>query len=153
MKKVLITAGASGIGLAVARAFHLGGARVFICDIDDAALKRAQSELPGILTRGCNVGDRAEAAAMVADAARRLGGLDVLINNAGIGGPTKPVHELDPADWDSVVRVNLTGTFDVTRNAIPHLIDSDCGVVINMSSAAGRFGYANRSPTLRRSGR
>jgi NAD(P)-dependent dehydrogenase (short-subunit alcohol dehydrogenase family) len=146
MKKVLITAGAAGIGLAIARAFHRSGARVYICDIDGAALERTAGELPGIFTRTCNVGDRAAVTEMIADAAQRLGGLDVLVNNAGIGGPTRPVHELDPADWDAVVRVNLTGTFDVTRNAIPHLIESDCGVVINMSSAAGRFGYANRSP-------
>src|SRR5690606_1939140 len=76
----------------------------------------------------------------------RLGGLDVLVNNAGIGGPTHPVHELDPADWDAVLRVNLTGTFDVTRLAIPHLIAAGGGTILNMSSAAGRFGYANRSP-------
>jgi NAD(P)-dependent dehydrogenase (short-subunit alcohol dehydrogenase family) len=146
MKKVIVTAGASGIGLAIARAFHGDAARVYICDIDAAALARAAGELPGVLTRICNVGDREQVTAMVADAAQRMGGVDVLVNNAGIGGPTKPVHELDPADWDAVVRVNLTGTFDVTRHAIPHLIKSACGVIINMSSAAGRFGYANRSP-------
>jgi NAD(P)-dependent dehydrogenase (short-subunit alcohol dehydrogenase family) len=146
MTKVLITAGASGIGLAVARAFYATGASVYICDIDVPALERAAGELPGLLTRRCNVGDRADVTAMVADAVARLGGLDVLVNNAGIGGPTKPVAELDPADWDAVLQVNLTGTFDVTRNAIPHLIRSGRGVVINMSSAAGRFGYANRSP-------
>lgn len=146
MKKVLITAGASGIGLAIARAFHRDGARVYICDIDAPAMARAERELPGLLTQRCDVGDRAQVAVMVADAARRLGGIDVLVNNAGIGGPTKAVAELDPADWDAVVRVNLTGTFDVTRHAIPHLINSDHGVVINMSSAAGHFGYANRSP-------
>ncbi len=83
---------------------------------------------------------------MVADAVQQLGGLDVLVNNAGIGGPTKPVHELDPADWDNVLRVNLTGAFDVTRFAIPHLIRSGRGSIINMASAAGRFGYPNRSP-------
>jgi NAD(P)-dependent dehydrogenase (short-subunit alcohol dehydrogenase family) len=146
VKKVLITAAASGIGLAIARAFHGNGARVYICDIDAAALERAAGELPGLLTRLCSVGDRAAVNAMVADAAQCMGGLDVLVNNAGIGGPTRPVQELDPAEWDAVVRVNLTGTFDVTRYAIPHLIESDGGVVINMSSAAGRFGYANRSP-------
>jgi NAD(P)-dependent dehydrogenase (short-subunit alcohol dehydrogenase family) len=102
--------------------------------------------MPGLLTRRCNIGDREEISAMVADAAARLGGLDVLVNNAGIGGPTKPVKDLDPADWDAVLKVNLTGTFDVTRHAIPHLIASGRGVVLNMSSAAGRFGYANRSP-------
>ena len=146
MKRVLITAGASGIGLAVARAFHATGARVYICDIDAAALAHVAAQLPDLLTRRCDVGARADVTAMVTDAAQRMGGIDVLVNNAGIGGPTKPVHELDPADWDKVLQVNLTGTFDVTRNAIPHLIRAGSGVVINMSSAAGRFGYPNRSP-------
>jgi NAD(P)-dependent dehydrogenase (short-subunit alcohol dehydrogenase family) len=146
MKRILLTAGAGGIGLAIARAFHAAGDRVYLCDIDETALSRVQTMLPGVLTTRCDVGDRAQVTAMVADAAARLGGIDVLINNAGIGGPTKPVHELDPADWDNVLRVNLTGAFDVTRLAIPHLIASGNGVIINMSSAAGRFGYANRSP-------
>jgi NAD(P)-dependent dehydrogenase (short-subunit alcohol dehydrogenase family) len=146
MKKVLITGGASGIGYAIARAFHRDGARVYVCDIDAAALERAAGELPGLLTLRCMVGEREAVTAMIGDAARRLGGLDVLVNCAGIGGPTKPVQELDPAEWDAVIRVNLTGTFDATRAAIPHLIASDCGVIINMSSAAGRYGYANRSP-------
>ncbi|HEV7632561.1 MAG TPA: SDR family oxidoreductase [Steroidobacteraceae bacterium] len=145
MTRVLITAGASGIGLGIARAFRAAHAQVYVCDIDTAALQRAAGELPGLLTQRCDVGDRAACAAMVADAVDRLGGLDVLVNNAGIGGPTKPVHELDPEDWDAVLRVNLTGTFDVTRNAIPHLIRAGGGSIINMSSAAGRFGYANRS--------
>jgi NAD(P)-dependent dehydrogenase (short-subunit alcohol dehydrogenase family) len=146
MIRVLITAGAGGIGLAIARAFHAGGATVYVCDIDAAALSRAAGELPGLLTRHCIIGDRADVTGMVADAVTRLGGIDVLVNNAGIGGPTRPVHEIDPADWDAVLRVNLTGAFDVTRLAIPHLIQSGRGVVINMASAAGRFGYANRSP-------
>lgn len=145
MQRVLVTAGAAGIGLAVARAFHAAGARVFICDIDDAALGRAVRELPGLMAQCCQIGDRPAVASMVADAARQLGGLDVVVNNAGIGGPTKPVHELDPSDWDAVLRVNLTGTFDVSHHAIPHLIAAGGGSIINMSSAAGRFGYANRS--------
>lgn len=145
MSRVLITAGAGGIGLALARAFHASGARVYVCDIDDAALARAAGELDGLITHRCDVGDRAAVAAMVADAAARLGGLDVLVNNAGIGGPTRPVHELDPSDWDAVLRVNLTGSFDVARLAIPHLIAAGGGTILNMSSAAGRFGYANRA--------
>lgn len=146
MNKVLVTAGAAGIGLAVARAFHASGARVYICDIDEEGLARAAREMPGLLTRPCSVGDRPQVADMVADAAARLGGLDVLVNNAGIGGPTSSVQDMNPDDWDAVLKVNLTGTFDVTRHAIPHLIRSGHGVVINMASAAGRFGYANRSP-------
>ena len=146
MIKVLITAGASGIGLEIARAFHATQARVCICDINSAGLERAAGEMPGLVTLLCDVGDREAVTTMVADAVARLGGLDVLVNNAGIGGPTQPLQELDPAAWDAVLRVNLTGTFDVTRNAIPHLIRSGRGAIINMSSAAGRFGYANRSP-------
>lgn len=145
MMRVLVTAGGAGIGYAIARAFHGAGAGVYICDIDEAALARAAQELPGLCAQRCDVGDRAAVAAMVEDAAQRLGGLTVVVNNAGIGGPTKPLHELDPADWDAVLRVNLTGTFDVTRHAIPKLIASGGGSIINMSSAAGRFGYANRS--------
>jgi NAD(P)-dependent dehydrogenase (short-subunit alcohol dehydrogenase family) len=146
MTRVLITAGASGIGLEIARAFHASGAKVHVCDINDEGLARVAATLPGLLTSQCDVGDRAAVEAMVADAVAGLGGLDVLVNNAGIGGPTRPVHELDPADWDAVLRVNLTGAFDVTRLAIPHLIRSGRGAIINMASAAGRFGYANRSP-------
>lgn len=67
------------------------------------------------------------------------------MNNAGIGGPTAPVHEMNPADWDAVLRVNLTGAFDVSRAVIHELIRAGRGVIINMASAAGRFGYANRS--------
>ena len=143
--RVLVTAGASGLGLAIAQAFHATGARVYICDIDSPALQRAETQMSGLLTRRCNIGDRADVTAMVVDASARLGGLDVLVNNAGIGGPTAPVHELDPAEWDAVLRVNLTGCFDVTQNAIAHLIRAGGGVIINMSSAAGRFGYPNRS--------
>lgn len=145
-QRVLITAGAAGIGLAIARAFHAAGARVYACDIDGAALDRAAAALPGLLVRRCNIGDRADTIAMVADATQKLGGVDVLVNNAGVGGPTASVQDLDPSDWDTVLRVNLTGAFDVTRAVIPELIRAGRGAIINMASAAGRFGYANRSP-------
>ena len=83
---------------------------------------------------------------MVAECAQALGGLDVLVNNAGISGPTAAVENMDPDEWERVMQVDLTGTFNVTRLAIPHLKKSQAGVIINMSSVAGRFGYANRSP-------
>lgn len=145
-RKVLVTAGGAGIGKGIARAFLAEGADVYACDIDPAALASAAAELVGLKTGLCDVAQRAQVEAMVAEAAAALGGIDVLVNCAGVSGPTAPVQDIDPDDWERVLAVHLTGTFNVTRLAIPHLIRSDAGVVINMSSAAGRFGYPNRSP-------
>ena len=144
-QKVLVTAGAQGIGRVIVRAFVAAGAQVAACDIDEPALETLRSECPGVATFVCDVGHRAEVEQMVPSAVAALGGLDVLVNNAGIGGPTAAVEQFPPADWDRVLQVNLTGTFDVTRLAIPHLKQSAAGSIIVMSSAAGRFGYPNRS--------
>jgi NAD(P)-dependent dehydrogenase (short-subunit alcohol dehydrogenase family) len=146
MQKVLITAGAAGIGREFARAFAANGAKVFICDIDDKGLATLAKEIPGLTAKRCDVSLRAEIEAMVPDAVASLGGLDVLINNAGIAGLTLPVEQYPPDDWDKVVAVNLTAMFDVTRLAIPHLKQSKAGCIINMTSIAGRFGFMNRSP-------
>jgi NAD(P)-dependent dehydrogenase (short-subunit alcohol dehydrogenase family) len=145
-QRVLITAGAGGIGKEIARAFATVGARVAICDIDDAALAATTRDIPGLATLRCDMSKRADIERMVADAVAALGGLDVLVNNVGIAGPTAPVESMDPDAWELVLAVNLTGTFNVTRLAIPYLKKSGAGVIINMSSVAGRFGYANRSP-------
>jgi len=144
--KLLVTAGANGIGAQIARTFHAAGYDVFICDVDVAGMEALADELPGIGTAQCDVGDREAVRAMVAAAARHLGGLDVLVNNAGVPGPTAPLQSLDPDEWDRVVQVNLTGTFNVSQAAIPHLIAAGGGNIINMSSVAGRVGYPNRSP-------
>lgn len=145
-QRVLITAGAAGIGREFARAFAANGAKVFVCDIDEAALAAIAKEIPGLTARRCDMSQRGEIAAMVPAAVEALGGLDVLINNAGIAGLTLPVEQYPPDDWDKVVAVNLTAMFDTTRLGIPHLKTSKAGVIINMSSIAGRFGFANRSP-------
>jgi NAD(P)-dependent dehydrogenase (short-subunit alcohol dehydrogenase family) len=141
---VLITAGASGIGLEFARAFKAAGATVFVCDIDEAALASAAKE--GLITARCDMSKRAEIETMVPAAVEALGGLDVLINNAGVAGLTLPVEQYPPDDWDKVVAINLTGMFDVSRLAIPFLKQSKAGVIINMTSIAGRHGFPNRSP-------
>jgi NAD(P)-dependent dehydrogenase (short-subunit alcohol dehydrogenase family) len=94
----------------------------------------------------CDNSKSSDIASMVPAAVEALGGLDVLVNNAGISGPTAPVEDVDPAGWDMVLTVNLTGTFHVTRLAIPHLKRSRAGSIIIMSSLGGRFGYPNRSP-------
>lgn len=146
IQRVLVTAGASGIGKEIAKAFVANGAKVCICDIDVTALDTAAKDIPGLITEVCDVSKRQDIERMVAAAVKSLGGLDVLVNNAGISGPTAPVEEMDPDAWEMVMQVDLTGTFNVTRLAIPHLKQSSAGVIINMSSVAGRFGYANRSP-------
>ncbi|HET7848569.1 MAG TPA: SDR family oxidoreductase [Pseudolabrys sp.] len=145
-QRVLITAGGGGIGREFVRAFAANGAEVFVCDIDEKSLGELAKEIPGLVARRCDVGVRAEIERMVPDAVAALGGLDVLINNAGIAGLTLPVEQYPPDDWDKVVAVNLTAMFDVTRLAIPHLKKSKAGCIINMSSIAGRYGFANRSP-------
>lgn len=145
-QRVLITAGAAGIGREFARAFAATGAKVFVCDIDEKALGEIAKEIPGLNTARCDMGKRAEIERMVPAAVAALGGLDVLINNAGIAGLTLPVDEMLPDDWDKVVAVNLTAMFDVCRLAIPHLKKSKAASIINMSSIAGRHGFANRSP-------
>jgi NAD(P)-dependent dehydrogenase (short-subunit alcohol dehydrogenase family) len=145
-QRVLITAGASGIGREMARAFAGNGAQVFVCDIDEKALEQLCKEVPGVTARVCDMASRSAIERMMPDAVAALGGLDVLINNAGISGLTLPVDQMPPDAWDKVIAVNLTAMFDVTRLAIPHLKQSTSGCIINLSSIAGRFGFANRSP-------
>jgi NAD(P)-dependent dehydrogenase (short-subunit alcohol dehydrogenase family) len=144
-RRVVVTAGGGGIGLIIAQAFVAAGDRVHVCDVDADAIERVTRDNPGITGTVCDVADRAAVERFVEEAVDALGGIDVLINNAGISGPTTSVEGLDPDEWDTVLAINLTGPFNVTRLAIPHLKKSDAGVVIMMSSVGGRFGYANRS--------
>ena len=144
-RRVVVTAGGGGIGLIIAQAFVAAGDRVHVCDVNAEAVERVTRDNPAITGTVCDIADRTAVERFVADAVDTLGGIDVLINNAGVSGPTTSVENLDPDEWDSVLAVNLTGPFNVTRLAIPHLRKSDAGVVIMMSSVGGRFGYANRS--------
>ncbi|HWV95725.1 MAG TPA: SDR family oxidoreductase [Xanthobacteraceae bacterium] len=144
--RVLVTAGANGIGLAIAQAFAREGARVHVCDIDDAGLEALRKSDPAISTSRCDVADRAAVAALFEDAKRALGGLDVLVNNAGIAGPTAKVDEMHPEDWDRCVAICLTGQFNCARLAVPLLRQSRNASIVNISSAAGRLGFAMRSP-------
>jgi NAD(P)-dependent dehydrogenase (short-subunit alcohol dehydrogenase family) len=144
-RRVVVTAGGGGIGLIIAQAFVAAGDHVHICDVNADAVERVTRDHPAITGTVCDIADRAAVERFVAEAVDELGGIDVLVNNAGIAGPTTPVENLDPDEWDAVLAVNLTGPFNVTRLAIPHLKKSGAGVVIMMSSVGGRFGYANRS--------
>lgn len=145
-QRVLVTAGASGIGFAIASTLAALGARVAICDVSDDALASAKQALAGIIACKADVSADADVDAMFAVIARDLGGLDALINNAGIAGPTGGVDEITSADWRRCVDICLTGQFLCARLAVPMLKAAGGGSIVNMSSAAGRHGYAFRTP-------
>jgi len=141
--RVLVTAGAAGIGLAIARTFRDHGARVFTCDIDDQALAALDKDIG---RAKADVSSRADVDRLFADAQKALGGLDVLVNNAGIAGPTGKVEDIAPEDWDRCIAIDLTGMFNCTRKAMPLIKAAGGGSVVNLSSAAGRHGFPLRSP-------
>ncbi len=144
--RVLITAGAAGIGLEIARGFISEGAKVHVCDVDAAALAALKTSDPAVTSSRCDVSDRAAVATLFDDALKALGGLDVLVNNAGIAGPTGRVDEINPEDWDRCLDICLTSQFNCTRLAIPHLRQSKNASIVNLSSAAGKVGFPLRSP-------
>ncbi len=141
--KVLVTAGAGGIGLEVAEAFTEEGARVHVCDVDRDAL----AALPaGITGTYADVASRDDVARLFTEAEKALGGLDCLVNNAGIAGPTGRVEEINPEDWDRTLDICITGQFNCVRLAVPALRRSANPSIVNLSSAAGRFGFPLRTP-------
>jgi NAD(P)-dependent dehydrogenase (short-subunit alcohol dehydrogenase family) len=144
--RVLVTAGASGIGREIARAFMREGARVHVCDVDAHALAELARSDAAITRSQADVSDRRQVEALFAEAVRALDGLDVLVNNAGIAGPTGRVDEINPEDWDRTLAVCITGQFNCARLAIPYLKQSSNASIVNLASAAGRFGFPLRSP-------
>jgi NAD(P)-dependent dehydrogenase (short-subunit alcohol dehydrogenase family) len=144
-QRVVVTAGAAGIGRAIVEALVAAGARLHICDVDSAALEDC-GRLLSVGTTLADVSDERQVDRLFEDARATLGGLDVLVNNAGIAGPTAAVEEISPADWRRCIEVDLTGQFLSTRCAVPLLKAAGGGAIINMSSAAGRHGYAYRTP-------
>lgn len=144
--RVIVTAGAGGIGRATAEAFRAEGARVFICDLSQPALDGVIAADADMGACRCDVSDEASVASMFDVALDWLGGIDCLVNNAGSTGPTKPTGEISPSEWQQCVDVNLKGTYLCTHAALPHLVKSQNPSIISLSSAAGRVGYPNKSP-------
>ena len=135
-KGVLVTAAAgSGIGSATARRCLEEGARVVIADKHERRLTETAAEL-GVQGIVCDVTDETSVQAMIAAAAAALGGIDVLVNNAGMGG-TAEVHEMTDDQWALVLGVTLTGTFRVTRAALNHMYPRGTGVIVNNASVLG----------------
>jgi len=144
--RAFVSAGASGIGLAIAEMLIRHGARVHICDVAEAPLAAFRQTYPGHGATLADVSDEAAVAKLFAEVKSSLGGLDALVNNAGIAGPTGGVDDISVADWRRCIDVCLTGQFLCAHHAVPMLKASGGGAIVNMSSAAGRHGYAFRTP-------
>jgi len=143
---VLVTAGAGGIGRTIAERFLSHGCAVHVCDIDQAAIDRFLADNPGASASRTDVSDVDQVAALFDDLSRRYGRLDVLINNAGIAGPTANFEDITPEDWDRTIAVNLSGQFYVTRFAVPMMKQAGSGTIVNISSSAALFGCPMRAP-------
>jgi NAD(P)-dependent dehydrogenase (short-subunit alcohol dehydrogenase family) len=141
--RVLVTAGGAGIGLAIARTFRDHGAKVHVCDVDDKALAALDKD---IHKTKADVSSLADVERLFADVQKTLGGLDVLVNNAGIAGPTGKVEDIKVEDWDRCIAIDLNGMFYCTRKAMPMIKAAGGGSIVNLSSAAGRHGFPQRSP-------
>ena len=144
--RVLVTAGASGIGRAIADLLIDNGARVHVCDVVAEHLASFRAAHPDHGASRRDVSREDEVEALLRDVEARFGDLDALINNAGIAGPTGSVEEIAPADWRRTIDVCLTGQFLCTHFAVPMLKRSPDAAIVNMSSSAGRYGYAFRTP-------
>ncbi len=145
-QRVLITAGASGIGFAIAKAFMENGANVHICDIRNDLLENFRKEFADVGTSLTDIAAPAQVDTLFEDVQQNLGGLDVLINNAGIAGPTAAVEDVTPDEWNRTMAVNVNGQFYCARYAVPLLKKAGGGSIVNMSSSAGIMGYPMRSP-------
>jgi len=139
-KVVVVTGASQGIGADAVKAFR----KLNYCIVATSrSIKR--SEDPNILTIAGDIGDPATAQRVISEGIAKFGRIDTLVNNAGISGPTAPVEDADPDQWEAVMTVDVIGTFHVTRLSIPHLKKSADGSIVVMSSLGGRFGYPNRS--------
>ncbi|MDT7950412.1 MAG: SDR family oxidoreductase [Acetobacteraceae bacterium] len=139
--RVAITAGAGGIGRVIADSFAACGARVFVSDVDEAGL--AACGHPGMRA---DAGRVADLEAFMDGTLSALGGLDVLVNNAGIAGPTARVEDVTPEQLDATLQIDIASMFHCARRAVPELRKAGGGSIVNLSSAAGKFGFPLRSP-------
>jgi len=144
--RVFITAGASGIGRQIVDSFRAEGAMVSTCDVDKDALAELQAAQPDVSAHLCDVSDSQAIQALISAEAEAMGGLDCLVNNAGIAGPTAPIEDVDDAAWRACLDVCLSSQFYCVKAALPFLRQSQNASIVNLSSAAGKFGFPLRAP-------
>ena len=143
---VLVTAGGSGIGRVISESFVSLGATVHICDASQTMLDECQKANPELGASLCDVSDPAQVDALFRTIESKYDRLDVLVNNAGIAGPTAAVEDIEIEAWQQTLDIDISGTFYVTRLAVPILKRAGGGSIVNMSSSAGLMGCPLRSP-------
>jgi len=149
-KIVLVTGGSQGIGKAIAEKLCAAGAAGGIAALDDPALKSTSAEFQSkgfrFKSYGVDLCDDAQVDSVVKSVVRYLGPVDILINNAGITGPTGRADQLATGDWDKTLQTNLRTPFVLSRAVIPSMIERKTGRIINISSIAGKMAYPLRAP-------
>lgn len=146
-KIAIVTGAAQGIGYAIARRFAAEGGRVAILDVDLDGARRAADEIGGsTIGVGADVARADEVDRAFAQVVDQFGGVHVLVNNAGIVGTDTPVRDLEEADWNRVLDINLKGTFLCSRAAVRHMIPQKAGVIVSLASISGKEGNANMAP-------
>ena len=143
-RRAVVTAGGSGIGRAIAETLAANGAAVFTCDIEPGLVDDVQGGEIGAVV--ADVADPVQVDRLFDAAAAAMGGVDVLVNNAGIAGPTAHVEHIEPADWDRTIAVNISGQFYCARRAVPLMRQAGRGAIVNISSSAGRLPFPLRLP-------
>jgi len=142
---VLISGGAAGIGGRTAERFLERGDAVHICDVSRDAVATFLAKNPAATGTVADIGNREDVDRVFSDLLRSRDHLDVLVNNAGVAGPSAPVDTHDVEGWERCIQINISGTFYMTRRAVPLLRRSGGGSIINISSTAALHGYPNRS--------
>ena len=142
---VMISAGAAGIGRVIAETFLDHDCHVHVCDVDDNAISNFLAEYPSATATKADVSNVSQVEKVFDDLESRYGRLDVLVNNAGIAGLTAQVEDIESADWDQTIAVNLNGHFYCTRKAIPMLKRSR-GSIISIASSVAVMGCPGRAP-------
>ena len=145
-RTAVVTGGAQGFGLDIAKRFLESGAKVFIWDIDEKLLNLAVEELknPNLLHSVVDISKYQDVEKNVSNIISNTN-IDILINNAGITGPTGPLWEYDVDMWNKIVQINLMGTFNCCRAIVPYMIKNNYGRIVNVASVAGKDGNANAS--------
>ncbi len=145
-RRAVVTAGGSGIGRVIAETLADNGAQVFVCDVAEDFLQALAAARPDIGTTRADVSSAADVARLFDAALAAMGGVDVLVNNAGVAGPTKRVEDISDEEWRSTIGVDVDGQFYCARSAVPLMLQAGQGAIVNISSTAGRLAFPLRLP-------